>query len=136
MLKTFFGRLDQCTLEKHMNTNKDTSSNTGSKANVVHRASQVACATTNAALRSFDRFAAAGVLSVDNIMEAAFFNGRAPRSPEYKAGTRMALEHRVERKDIVPPYETGTAAADAFFAGIEEGKLLYRVAMEKIGGAA
>jgi hypothetical protein len=119
-----------------MNTNKDTSSNTGSKANVVYYAPQVASATRNAALKSFDRFAAAGVMSVDNIMTAAFFNGRAPRSAEYKAGTRMALEHRIERKDIVPPYETGTAAADAFFAGIEEGKLLYRVAMEKIGGAA
>ena len=119
-----------------MNTNEDTSSKTESKANVVHRAPQVACATTNAALRSFDRFAAAGVMSVDNIMTAAFFNGRAPRSAEYKSGTRMALEHRIEHKDIVPPYETGTAAADAYFAGIEEGKLLYRVAMEKIGGAA
>jgi hypothetical protein len=42
------------------------------------------------------------------IMEAAFFNGRAPRSVEYKAGTRMALEHRIEPKDIVPSYETGT----------------------------
>lgn len=119
-----------------MNTSEDTSSKTESKANVVHHAPQVACATRNAALRSFDRFAAAGVLSVDNIMTAAFFNGRAPRSAEYKAGTRMALEYRVEHKDIVPPYEAGTAAADAFYAGIEEGKLLYRVAMEKIGGAA
>jgi hypothetical protein len=131
-----FGRLDQCTLEKHMNTNKDTSSKTGSKANVVHHAPQVASATRNAALKSFDCFAAASVLSVDNLMQVAFFNGRAPRSAEYKAGTRMALEHRIERKDIVPPYETGTAVADAFFAGIDEGKLLYRVAMEKIGGAA
>ena len=119
-----------------MNTNKDTSSKTGSKENVVRYAPQVACATTRAALKSFDRFAAAGVLSVDSLMEAAFFNGRAPRSAEYKAGTRMALEHRIERKDIVPPYETGTAAADAFFAGLQEGQLLYRVAMEKIGGAA
>lgn len=119
-----------------MNTNEDTSSKTESKANVGHYAPRLACATTNAASRSFDRFAAAGVMSVDNIMKAAFFDGRTPRSAEYKAGTRMALEHRIERKDIVPPYETGTAAADAYFAGIQEGQLLYRVAMEKIGGAA
>jgi len=119
-----------------MNTNEDISSLNGSKGNVARYAPQVACATTKAVRGAFDRFAAVGVLSVDNIMEAAFFNGRAPRSAEYKAGTRMALEHRIERKDIVPPYDADTAAADAFFAGLEEGKLLYRVAMEKIGGAA
>jgi hypothetical protein len=119
-----------------MNTNEDISSLDGSKVNVARLAPQVACATTNAALRSFNRFAAAGVLSVESLMKAAFFGGRAPRSAEYKAGTRMALEHRIEHKDIVPPYETGTAAADAYFAGIQEGQLLYRVAMEKIGGVA
>lgn len=78
----------------------------------------------------------AGALSVDCLMQAAFFNGRAPRSAEYQAGTRMALEHRIERKDFELPYKVGTAAADAYFAGIEEGKAIWRAALARIGGAA
>jgi hypothetical protein len=77
-----------------------------------------------------------GPLSVDQLFQTAFYNGRTPRSQEYKAGARMALEHRIERKDFDMPYQVGTAAADAFFAGIEEGKNIWRTAAAKIGGAA
>jgi len=75
-------------------------------------------------------------LSVDRLMQAAFFNGRTPRSAEYKAGTRAALENRIEQKDIVPQYQAGTSEADAYFAGIDEGRSIWRAAMAKIGGAA
>lgn len=76
-------------------------------------------------------------LSVDQLYQTAFYNGRTPRSQEYQAGTRAALEHhRIERKDFDMPYQVGTAAADAFFAGIEEGKTIWRAAAAKIGGAA
>jgi hypothetical protein len=78
----------------------------------------------------------ASALSVDQLYQTAFCNGRTPRSQEYKAGARMALEHRIERKDFDMPYQVGTAAADAFFAGIEEGKTIWRAAAAKIGGAA
>lgn len=80
--------------------------------------------------------ASAPDLSVDQLYQTAFYNSRTPRSQEYKAGARMALEHRIERKDIEVPYQVGTAAADAFFAGIEEGKTIWRKAAAKIGGAA
>ena len=76
-----------------------------------------------------------GALSVDQLFQTAFYNGRTPRSQEYKAGALMALEHRIERKDIDPPYQAGTAAADAYFAGIAEGHALWRTAVAKIGGA-
>lgn len=79
---------------------------------------------------------AATALSVDQLYQTAFYNGRTPRSQEYQAGTRAALEHRIERKDFDMPYQVGTAAADAFFAGIEEGKTIWRAAAAKIGGAA
>ena len=81
-------------------------------------------------------FSITGTLSVDQLFQTAFYNGRTPRSAEYKAGARMALEHRIERKDFDMPYQVGTAAADAFFAGIEEGKTIWRTAIAKIGGAA
>lgn len=105
--------------------------NSGSKVNVVQSAHQVAFATANAQLPI-----AADAMTVDQLMQAAFFNGRTPRSAEYKAGTRMALEHRIDRTDIVPPYQAGTAAADAFFAGLDEGKSIWRAAVAKIGGKA
>jgi hypothetical protein len=114
-----------------MNKNEDISINTGSKEEVAQNAQQVAFATANA-----QRACITSTMTVDQLMQAAFFNGRTPRSAEYKAGTRMALEHRIERADIVPPYQAGTAAADAFFAGLDEGKSIWRAAVAKIGGAA
>lgn len=111
--------------------NHNISTQTGSKENVVLYAREVASPATGATQRHNT-----DALSVDQLMQAAFFNGRTPRSAEYKAGTRMALEHRIERTDIVPPYEAGTAAADAFFAGMDEGKSIWRAAVAKIGGAA
>lgn len=79
---------------------------------------------------------ATSALSIDQLMQAAFFNGRTPRSGEYKAGTRAVLENRIERKDIIPPYQAGTTEADAYFSGIEEGKSIWRAAVAKIGGQA
>lgn len=114
-----------------MNRTEDISTFAGSKENVVQSAQQVAFAT-NAAKPP----CSTGAMTVDQLMQAAFFNGRTPRSAEYKAGTRMALEHRIDRIDIVPPYQAGTAAADAFFAGLDEGKSIWRAAVAKIGGAA
>ena len=76
-----------------------------------------------------------GVLSVDQLFQTAFYNGRTPHSTEYQTGTRAALAFRIERKDIDPPYQAGTAAADAYFAGIAEGHALWRTAVAKIGGA-
>jgi hypothetical protein len=108
----------------------------GSKEQVAQTASYVASITSMAGLTEPHRVIVASDLTVDQLMQAAFFNGRTPRSPEYKAGTRMALEHRIERADIVPPYQAGTAAADAFFAGLDEGKSIWRAAVAKIGGAA
>lgn len=78
----------------------------------------------------------AGVLSVDQLFQTAFYNGRTPRSSEYKSGARAALAFRIERRDIDPPHQAGTAAADAYFAGIAEGHALWRAAVAKIGGAA
>lgn len=80
--------------------------------------------------------ASSTALSVEQLFQTAFYNGRTPRSAEYQTGTRAALAFRLERKNIEPPYQPGTAAADAFFAGIAEGHALWRAAVAKIGGAA
>ena len=37
------------------------------------------------------------------LYQTAFYNCRTPRSQEYKAGARMALEHRIERNDFDMP---------------------------------
>lgn len=51
----------------------------------------------------------------------AFSAVRDPRSEEYKAGTLAALMFRCTGAKIQLPYPVGTAAADAFFAGADEG---------------
>jgi hypothetical protein len=54
-------------------------------------------------------------------MHEAFDVPRDPRSPEYKAGVRAALEFRLNRQPTTCPYLAGTARADAFLAGLDEG---------------
>lgn len=48
---------------------------------------------------------------------------RDPRSDAYKAGVLAALEHREsgDTGDIGNPYMLGTAEADAWFSGLQEG---------------
>lgn len=65
-------------------------------------------------------------LKVQRLMDAAFFPGRTPRSAEYRAGCRAALEFRFAGQPLPMPYAAGTAAADAFFAGIEEGHAIWQ----------
>lgn len=102
----------------------------------IARREAIDAAARAAMLRGMGPARATADVTVDQLMQAAFFNGRTPRSAEYKAGTRAALESRIEHKDIVPPYQAGTTEADAYFAGIEEGKSIWRAAAAKIGGAA
>lgn len=58
----------------------------------------------------------------DRLLEAAFPTGRTPRSDEYRAGVLRALLFSLARIPVLCPYDTATAQADAFFAGLEEGK--------------
>ncbi len=64
------------------------------------------------------------LLTVDGLMAAAFNRPRDPRSDAYKQGVRAALTRYVERVTPPLPFAPGTAEADAFFAGEEEGRLI------------
>lgn len=65
--------------------------------------------------------------TVNELMEATFFEGRDPRSAEYKEGVRDFLLSRVEGGSLAPiPHELGTAQADAYLAGREEGQIIWR----------
>ena len=56
--------------------------------------------------------------TVDELMASAFFEGRDPRSPEYKRGARSILLFRIEGGELeAVPYALGTAQADAYLAG-------------------
>lgn len=54
---------------------------------------------------------------INRAMARIFFEGRDPRSPEYKNGCRAALEWS---EDGIP-YAIGTTQADAWEAGWDEG---------------
>lgn len=62
--------------------------------------------------------------AIDLLIDTAFASPRDPRSPEYKAGVRAALEKRFNGVAIACPYELGTAAADAFLSGLDEGRAI------------
>lgn len=64
--------------------------------------------------------------NVDDIVRHAFSVVRDPRSTEYQAGARAALAFHIEGAHIAQPFEAGSAACDAFNAGITEGHAIWR----------
>jgi hypothetical protein len=71
--------------------------------------------------------------TVNKLMKAAFDKPRDPRSDEYKAGVRAALTFRINGEHTANPHKPGTAQADAFFSGIDEGHSIYRELQYKPG---
>jgi hypothetical protein len=63
--------------------------------------------------------------TVDELMAEAFAPGCDPRSNEYKRGVRAMLERKINGKTIPLPYDPGTAQADAYMAGWDEGRRIW-----------
>ena len=58
------------------------------------------------------------------LFDEAFGEPRDPRSPEYKRGVLAALKFRLGEKPAIRcPYQLGTAQADAFYSGTDEGNM-------------
>lgn len=72
----------------------------------------------------------ASSLQVDRLMALAFYSSRTPRSAEYRAGCRAALEFRILGRIMRPEHSTGSCEADAWFAGAEEGHAIWRSVRE------
>ncbi|SMG61535.1 hypothetical protein [Paraburkholderia susongensis] len=69
--------------------------------------------------------------TVDEMMEQAFFEGRDARSAEFKQGARDVLIARKEGSALPPiPFQMGTAQADAYLAGREEGGIIWSTMAE------
>jgi hypothetical protein len=64
--------------------------------------------------------------TADEIFREAFSVPRGLRSAEYKRGVLAALKFRLEGVKISDPFPEGTAAADAFYSGVDEGHRLWR----------
>jgi hypothetical protein len=64
--------------------------------------------------------------TIDALFEAAFNVPRDARSEEYMDGARAALAFRIEGIPISRPHPVGSAAGDAFFAGVAEGHAIWR----------
>jgi hypothetical protein len=67
-----------------------------------------------------------GLPLIERLMKAAFDRPRDPRSDAYKLGVRELLANRVLGAPFRCPYTLGTAEADAFFAGSDEGRMIWR----------
>jgi hypothetical protein len=60
-----------------------------------------------------------------DIFTRAFARSRTSRSEEYKRGVLHGLRMQVDGAEPVAcPYNTGTAQADAYYAGREEARVL------------
>lgn len=68
----------------------------------------------------------AGHAATADLFVQAFDVPRDLRSPEYKAGALAALQFRLSERKIPRPYIAGTAADDAFYAGVAEGHAIWR----------
>jgi hypothetical protein len=69
--------------------------------------------------------------TAQQVFTEAFSYPRDPRSEEYKAGVLEALRFRLGEVEMLKcPYRAGTAQADAWYAGIDEGHSKARAAME------
>lgn len=62
---------------------------------------------------------------VDDVLAEGFSTQQA-HSREYQAGARAALEWILMRAPMGCPYAAGSVEADAFFAGLDEGRRLSR----------
>jgi hypothetical protein len=71
-----------------------------------------------------------GLQLVDRLMKEAFDIPRDPRSDAYKLGARELLAHRILGVHFRCPYPLGTAEADAFFAGSNEGRTILQLHQE------
>lgn len=70
------------------------------------------------------------------IFDAAFAKPRDPRSDEYRHGVIDILKYRLGETNEAfgkKQYVLGTAQADAYFAGCDEGHRLAREHLEKVG---
>lgn len=70
--------------------------------------------------------------AIDRLMSTTFCPGRDPRSDEYKAGARAVLMFLLEGAPMPRPFEMGTAQADAFYAGVDEGRGVWSRAVSKV----
>lgn len=72
----------------------------------------------------------ASSMQIARLMVLAFFSSRTPRSAEYRAGCRAALEYRILGCTMRPEHPIGSCQADAWSAGAEEGHAIWRRARE------
>jgi hypothetical protein len=73
---------------------------------------------------------AASVLLVERLMITAFCKLRDPRSDAYKLGVRELLNCRSMGLKLRCWYKPGTAEADAFYSGVDEGNRIWREHLE------
>jgi len=72
-------------------------------------------------------------LDVQTLFDQAFPATRTPRSRAYREGVLVALRFRLgELPAIRCPYAMGSAKADAFRAGIEEGHAIARRELQEV----
>lgn len=77
---------------------------------------------------------AEGLSLVQKLMDAAFNRPRDLRSDAYKLGVREILKCKAMGVKFYCPHKMGTAEADAFYSGSDEGNRIWREHVESEAG--
>ena len=73
-------------------------------------------------------------LTAQVVFDKAFEPGREPRSDAYKQGVLACLRVRIDGMELVKcPFPAGTAEADAYYAGVNEGRALAPIGRASAG---
>lgn len=73
----------------------------------------------------------------EKVMALAFYPGRPARSVAYRAGVRDTLLKRLDGVPDIPfPYRLGSAEADAYLSGQDEGRRRANEVTGAVGVAA
>lgn len=67
----------------------------------------------------------------DRLVEEAFPRDATPHSREFKDGAKALLKSLLAGRVIRCPYFPATAEHDAFYAGVEAGRKIYRTLEDK-----
>jgi len=71
--------------------------------------------------------------TAQTLFDRAFFPGRPARSNPYRSGVMDALRFRLgESEHIQCPFPQGSVELDAYFSGVDEGHLRYKLSLDEV----
>lgn len=65
-------------------------------------------------------------MTAEEVLHTVLNKNAIPRSPEFKVGAAAFLNYQLHGIKTITPYFIGTASADAFYAGWDAAKAVFK----------